>query len=43
MIACYEIIDQSNFRSTTLDKDLNENLSIKEKSRTIPLGQIDIT
>ena len=39
----YEIIDQSNFRSTTLDKDLNENLSIQgKKSITIPLGQIDI-
>ena len=39
----YEIIDQSNFRSTSLDKDLNENLSIQgKKSITIPLGQIDI-
>jgi len=39
----YEIIDQSNFRSTTLDKDLNETLSIQgKKSITIPLGQIDI-
>ena len=39
----YEIIDQSNFRSTTLNKDLNETLSIQgKKSITIPLGQIDI-
>ena len=39
----YEIIDQSNFRSTSLDKDLNETLSIHgKKSITIPLGQIDI-
>ena len=39
----YEIIDQSNFRSTSLDKDLNETLSIQgKKSITIPLGQIDI-
>ena len=39
----YEIIDQSNFRSTTLDKDLNETLSIQgKKSITIPLGQINI-
>ena len=39
----YEIIDQSNFRSTTLDKNLNETLSIQgKKSITIPLGQIDI-
>ena len=40
----YEIIDQSNFRSTTLNKDLNETLSVQgKKSITIPLGQIDIT
>ena len=39
----YEIIDQSNFKSTTLNKDLNETLSIQgKKSITIPLGQIDI-
>jgi hypothetical protein len=39
----YEIIDQSNFRSTTLNKDLNETLSIQgKKSITVPLGQIDI-
>ena len=39
----YEIIDQSNFRSTTLNKNLNETLSIQgKKSITIPLGQIDI-
>ena len=39
----YEIIDQSNFRSTTLNKDLNETLSVLgKKSITIPLGQIDI-
>ena len=39
----YEIIDQSNFRSTTLNKNLNETLSIQgKKSITIPLGQINI-
>ena len=39
----YEIIDQSNFRSSTLNKDLNETLSVQgKKSITIPLGQIDI-
>ena len=39
----YEIIDQSNFRSASLNKDLNETLSIHgKKSITIPLGQIDI-
>ena len=39
----YEIIDQSNLRSPTLNKDLNKTLSIPgKKSITIPLGQIDI-
>ena len=39
----FEIIDQSNFSSPTLNKRLNETLSIQgEKSITIPLGQIDI-
>ena len=40
----FEIIDQANFRSPTLDKNLNETLSIPgKKSITIPLGQINIT
>ena len=39
----FEIIDQSNFNSPTLNKDLDETLSIQgKKSITIPLGQIDI-
>ncbi len=39
----FEIIDQSNFKSPTLNKDLNEILSIQgKKSITIPLGQINI-
>ena len=39
----YEIIDQSNFRSTTLNKNLNETLRVQgKKSITIPLGQVDI-
>jgi hypothetical protein len=39
----FEIIDQSNFTSPTLDKDLDKTLSIQgKKSITIPLGQIDI-
>ena len=39
----FEIIDQSNFNSPTLNKYLNGTLSIQgEKSVTIPLGQIDI-
>ena len=39
----FEIIDQSNFNSPTLNKDLNETLSVQgKKSITIPLGQINI-
>ena len=39
----FEIIDQSNFSSPTLKKNLSETLSIQgKKSITIPLGQIDI-
>ena len=39
----FEIIDQSNFSSPTLNKSLNETLSIQgKKSITIPLGQINI-
>jgi hypothetical protein len=39
----FEIIDQANFRSPTLKKNLDEILSIQgEKSITIPLGQINI-
>ena len=39
----FEIIDQSNFYSPTLNKDLDETLSIQgKKSITIPLGQIAI-
>ena len=40
----YEIIDQSNFTSPTLNKSLNEILTIQgKKSITIPLGQLKIT
>ena len=39
----FEIIDQANFRSPTLEKNLDETLTIQgKKSITIPLGQIDI-
>ena len=39
----FEIIDQSNFQSPTLGKNLNDILSIQgKKSITIPLGQIKI-
>ena len=40
----YEIIDQNEFVSPTLDKSLNEDLSIiNEKSIVLPLGEIKIT
>ena len=40
----YEIIDQNNFFSPTLNKELNENLSsINEKSIILPLGEVKIT
>ena len=40
----YEIIDQSDFSSPTLEKQLNENLSIIiEKSIILPLGEVKIT
>ena len=39
----YEIIDQANFTSPTLDKNLEETLSEQgKKSITIPFGKIDI-
>ena len=40
----YEIIDQNNFVSPTLDKELNDDLSIiNEKSIILPLGNVNIT
>ena len=40
----YEIIDQNNFTSPTLEKELNEDLSIiNEKSIILPLGEVKIT
>ena len=39
----YEIIDQSDFSSPTLQKELNEDLSIiNEKSIILPLGEVKI-
>jgi hypothetical protein len=39
----YEIIDQSDFSSPTLQKELNEDLStINEKSIVLPLGEVKI-
>ena len=40
----FEIIDQSDFEVSTLNKKLNESLSIPgKKSLTIPLGEVQIT
>ena len=40
----YEIIDQSDFSSPTLERQLNEDLSIiNEKSIVLPLGEVKIT
>ena len=40
----YEIIDQNDFTSPTLDKQLNEDLSmLNEKSIVLPLGEVKIS
>ena len=40
----YEILDQNKFYSPTLDKSLNEDLSVlNEKSIILPLGEVKIT
>ena len=40
----FEIIDQNEFTSPTLDKELNEDLSILNKnSIVLPLGEVKIT
>jgi len=40
----YEIIDQNNFSSPTLNKELNEDLSIiNNKSIVLPLGEVKIS
>jgi len=40
----FEIIDQNNFTSPTLDKKLNEELSVlNKKSIILPLGEVKIT
>tara|TARA_B100001057_G_scaffold276973_1_gene277306 strand:- start:350 stop:1318 length:969 start_codon:yes stop_codon:yes gene_type:complete len=40
----FEIIDQNSFSSPTLDKELNEDLSvINEKSIVLPLGEVKIS
>ena len=40
----FEIIDQNQFYSPTLDKELNEDLSLlNEKSIVLPLGEVKIS
>ena len=40
----YEIIDQNNFVSPSLEKELNDELSvINQKSIILPLGNVNIT
>ena len=40
----FELIDQNNFSSPTLEKQLNEDLStLNEKSIVLPLGEVKIT
>ena len=40
----FEIIDQNNFSSPTLNKELNENLStLNKKSIILPLGEVKIS
>ena len=40
----YEIIDQNNFISPTLDKELNKDLSmLNDKSIVLPLGEVKIS
>ena len=38
----YELIDQNEFYSPTLEKSLNEKLSTKDKSIIIPLGEVKL-
>ena len=38
----YEIIDQNEFYSPTLEKKINENLSNINKSIVLPLGEVKI-
>ena len=39
----FEIIDQNEFRSPTLNKDLNQQLSSINKSIILPLGEVNLT
>ena len=39
----YELIDQNEFYSPTLEKKLDEDLSNKKKSIIVPLGEVKLT
>ena len=39
----YELIDQNEFYSPTLEKNLDEKLSNKNKSIILPLGEVKLT
>ncbi len=39
----FEIIDQNEFVSPTLNKELNKNITIDEKSIVLPLGEVKLT
>ena len=39
----YEIIDQNEFYSPTLNKELNENLSSISKSIVLPMGEVNLS
>ena len=39
----FEIIDQNQFKSPTLNKELNEQLSNINKSIVLPLGEVDLS
>ena len=39
----FELIDQNEFKSPTLNKELNENLSNLKKSIVLPLGEVELT
>ena len=38
----FEIIDQNQFKSPTLNKELNEQLSTLSKSIVLPLGEVEL-
>ena len=42
-LAGYELIDQNEFYSPTLEKNLDEKLSNKNKSIILPLGEVKLT